>query len=752
MLPHNTHTTTLTMFDLPQLMLVLMPATAAATAAAANVPYWVTHADDDENTLANIHEELAAYTGPSLARHERPRSRPQSQPARQRRRLSSSPSAAAANCPPTISPQQRVSQFPRHPFCVRGALLFCLACATAVNTKLSTVRNHIGSQRHVDNVVVYEERVSAGKAQQQFISDYYFANPTAPGRSLPPTVQQQRLQVVKTFLGSGIPLLRAVFFRDFFRQLGLSLTSQSHFADIVPQVLAEENSILLQEISGQWLSIIYDGTSRLGDCFNAIVRYCTENFTLVVRLTLVQTLAVAADAEALSALLGRHVLTDLRVDAKMLVAWIRDSCAVNGAASRRLQTFFPDTLDRMCLSHLFACMGDKVVLPVLDAFLTAWFALCGNSHVAVMIWSNLIGKHCKRFSIRWHAKAEVAAEFATNFPLIADLIAQLQQRCAGTSTNTLRDIFHQQNAALQAQLATILDLEPLVRYTYFVEGDRLEILRGYDVIENIRTLGRTFSSTCTNLDAVCRNDTNIGTGTPFRKAFPGHGLCDGTVTGTAQVQSSLQPGQTVTAYTVFYPSDGSSEDLEDAELRQLLNVDANPERVAAIAGVMPAFEYLESRLTLQGQYYFANVWSMMKAVRMFDPVRAVQLNLDASCIDIVAAEVPTIGNNLDIAVMKTEFPTFLTAAATVDAETFDHNSMNTFTSSVLRFWRLRRKDFPELAKAARMCFSISASSAPSERVFSLMKRFFGKYSGRDRALADQVAASLKLSYNRRLGQ
>ena len=94
-----------------------------------------------------------------------------------------------------------------------------------------------------DNVVVYEERLSAGKAQQQFISDYYLANPTAPGRSLPPTVQQQRLQVVKTFLGSGIPLLRAVFFRDFFRQLGLSLTSQGHFADIVPQVLAEENCV-----------------------------------------------------------------------------------------------------------------------------------------------------------------------------------------------------------------------------------------------------------------------------------------------------------------------------------------------------------------------------------------------------------------------------------------------------------------------------------------------------------------------------
>ena len=37
---------------------------------------------------------------------------------------------------------------------------------------------------------------------------------------LPPSVQSQRLQMVKTFLGSGIPLTRAIFFRDFFRELG----------------------------------------------------------------------------------------------------------------------------------------------------------------------------------------------------------------------------------------------------------------------------------------------------------------------------------------------------------------------------------------------------------------------------------------------------------------------------------------------------------------------------------------------------
>ena len=86
----------------------------------------------------------------------------------------------------------------------------------------------------------------------------------------------------------------------------------------------------------------------------------------------------------------------------------------------------------------------------------------------------------------------------------------------------------------------------------------------------------------------------------------------------------------------------------------------------------------------------------------------------------------------------------------VDLETFNRNSMNMYTSQVLRFWRSHHQEFPELARAARICFSISASSAPSERVFSLLKRFFGKHSGRDAVLSDQISASLMLSYNRRI--
>jgi hypothetical protein len=44
----------------------------------------------------------------------------------------------------------------------------------------------------------------------------------------------------------------------------------------------------------------------------------------------------------------------------------------------------------------------------------------------------------------------------------------------------------------------------------------------------------------------------------------------------------------------------------------------------------------------------------------------------------------------------------------------------------------------------------SANSAASERVFSIMKRMYGKHSGRDNSLGEQVSTSIKLAYNHRV--
>ena len=83
--------------------------------------------------------------------------------------------------------------------------------------------------------------------------------------------------------------------------------------------------------------------------------------------------------------------------------------------------------------------------------------------------------------------------------------------------------------------------------------------------------------------------------------------------------------------------------------------------------------------------------------------------------------------------------------------TTSRGSISDFTGDVLKFWKQHRSELNGTwSIAARVVFSISANSAASERVFSIMKRMYGKHSGRDNSLGEQVSTSIKLAYNHRV--
>ena len=65
----------------------------------------------------------------------------------------------------------------------------------------------------------------------------------------------------------------------------------------------------------------------------------------------------------------------------------------------------------------------------------------------------------------------------------------------------------------------------------------------------------------------------------------------------------------------------------------------------------------------------------------------------------------------------------------------------------MEFWAKNRDKFPTWSKAARIIFSLSPNSAACERVFSLLKLFFGEQQ--DSSLDDQIEVALMLAYNGR---
>lgn len=82
-----------------------------------------------------------------------------------------------------------------------------------------------------------------------------------------------RIRVLTTFMRAGVPLSKLKYFRDILEESAMRLTEQSHMLDLVPFILEQERACIKEEIKGKHLSIVFDGTSRLGEVLAIIVCY-----------------------------------------------------------------------------------------------------------------------------------------------------------------------------------------------------------------------------------------------------------------------------------------------------------------------------------------------------------------------------------------------------------------------------------------------------------------------------------------------
>lgn len=71
----------------------------------------------------------------------------------------------------------------------------------------------------------------------------------------------------------------------------------------------------------------------------------------------------------------------------------------------------------------------------------------------------------------------------------------------------------------------------------------------------------------------------------------------GKVIGSRIIDSTVYPGKRRTAYKVHYAVDGTHQEFEEEEIRPVILVNNLPERKAILDGLLPAFRYLEDRIT-----------------------------------------------------------------------------------------------------------------------------------------------------------
>lgn len=88
------------------------------------------------------------------------------------------------------------------------------------------------------------------------------------------------------------------------------MTDSSHLRQHIPLILKQETERLKEEIANRDLGLIFDGSTRLGEAIVIIVRFVSENWSIVQRLIRLDICAKSVNAQDLA-----HVLNDcLSVD------------------------------------------------------------------------------------------------------------------------------------------------------------------------------------------------------------------------------------------------------------------------------------------------------------------------------------------------------------------------------------------------------------------------------------------------------
>lgn len=286
-----------------------------------------------------------------------------------------------------------------------------------------------------------------------------------------------RYRVVEAFLSSGTPLERLPFFRELLEGSNqYSLTDHSHMREYIPKVESREVGKTSIEIKdAEFLTIAFDGTTRLGEAMNVTGRCCSASFQLQTRLLRFVTTKQHMNHQQLAALLSRVLLLEYGLDPDRLVGIARDSVSMNGAACNLLcANPFIKADSILCISHTLNNCGKCLELRVADdEFMTPWLDLIGGrdpNRGAQALWKATVHpQSVPGFSTtRWYSKAEIMFVIAENFSRLPSFLAQLDELKYGDATRKkLHAILDspQLNAQLKLELAAVLDLKPLVTTT-----------------------------------------------------------------------------------------------------------------------------------------------------------------------------------------------------------------------------------------------------------------------------------------------
>ncbi len=217
-------------------------------------------------------------------------------------------------------------------------------------------------------------------------------------------------------------------------------------------------------------------------------------------------------------------------------------------------------------------------------------------------------------------------------------------------------------------------MEILIKTTYDLEGDRLEILLAHTRIEALRAYGRNVRDHLTNVDAILSRATKPQLGTRVKKLFrmdtPARKKKKKKVEKwwTGYVTEVTNAGK----FKVYFPDEDwkalyneyYTEELTEAAVKGIMDppmltaAEAEAEKTHMVEVCEKAFDYLEQRLTgeCSANYNCEHFYEVCRLVQVFDPGLAVEVGCDVEWVALMHATIKGFSEHIDLSSLIAQLP------------------------------------------------------------------------------------------------
>ena len=257
---------------------------------------------------------------------------------------------------------------------------------------------------------------------------------------------------------------------------------------MIPSIIEKEKETLKTELSlVDGCSVIFDGTTRLGEALAIVVRFVDDEWNVQQRLLRLQVLAKSLKANELAQFLIQSLAVEYSIRPGVLLAAMQDRATVNHAALKQVKSFFPQLLDITCFSHTIDNVGKHFEFRVLNRFSQLWVSMFSHSAAVRLAWKTRTGTAMTTYNAtRWWSKWEVMKQVLEYFGDVEPFLRENENdHLAPATTGQLLDIFNDASDA-KLELAALIDGgSHFVTTTYYLEGDGPLLFSCYERLASV---------------------------------------------------------------------------------------------------------------------------------------------------------------------------------------------------------------------------------------------------------------------------